>query len=98
MEVRFRNDCLDRMEVDAKEDCGFPPEVVTAFRKRMQMIRGAPDERDFYALKSLHYEKLKGSRERQHSMRLNEQWRLVIEIEGKGQEKVAVIVDIEDYH
>lgn len=97
MKVRFRNDCLNRLEIDAKEDCGFPQSVVTAFRKRIQMIRSAKDERDFYALKSLHYEILQG-RESQHSMRLNNQWRLVIEIEGKGENKTAVIVSIEDYH
>jgi proteic killer suppression protein len=98
MNVRFGNECLDRMEVDAEEDCGFSPAVVTAFRKRMQMIRAARDERDFYALKSLHYEKLKGDKSGQRSIRLNDQWRLIIEIEGKAEEKVAVIVSIEDYH
>jgi proteic killer suppression protein len=97
MEIRFRNDCLNRLEIDPKEDCGFPQPVVRAFRKRVQMIRSARDERDFYVLKSLHYEKLQG-RESQRSMRLNDQWRLVIEIEGKGENKTAVIVSIEDYH
>ena len=98
MEVRFRNKCLDRMEVNAQEDCGFPPAVVTAFRKKLQLIRSAPDERDFYVLKSLHYEKLKGNRKHQRSMRLNDQWRLIVEIEEKEQKKVAVLVGIEDYH
>jgi len=98
MNVRFGDECLDRMEVDPREDCGFSSAVVAAFRKRMQLIRAAPDERDFYALKSLHCEKLKGDRKHQRSMRLNDQWRLIIEIEGKAAEKVAVIVRIEDYH
>jgi len=97
MEVRFNNDCLSRLETDPEEDCGFPQSVITAFRKRLQMIRSAKDERDFYALKSLHYEKLRG-RESQHSMRLNDQWRVVIEIEGKGENRSVVIVSIEDYH
>jgi len=98
MEVRFGDACLDRLELDPKEDCGFAPEVVTAFRKRMQMIRAAPDEREFYALKSLRYEKSKGNRSHQRSMRLNDQWRLIIGLEGKGRDKVLIIVGIEDYH
>ena len=56
------------------------------------------DERDFYGMRSLHFEKLKGGRRHQYSMRLNDQWRLILEMEGKGHEKILVIVAIEDYH
>jgi proteic killer suppression protein len=64
----------------------------------MQMIRAALDERDFYAMKSLRFEKLKGARQKQHSMRLNDQWRLILEFEGEGATKVVVVCEIEDYH
>ena len=43
-------------------------------------------------------EKLQGSRQHQHSLRLNDQWRLVIEFEGNSPQKTIVIVNIEDYH
>ncbi|MFB3815548.1 MAG: type II toxin-antitoxin system RelE/ParE family toxin [Terriglobales bacterium] len=89
MEVRFRDASLDRLETDAKYDGGHSQGVVKAYRKRLQQIRAAKDERDFYALKSLHFEKLKGSRSHQHSMRLNDQWRLVIELEQQGPKKVS---------
>ena len=98
MEVRFRDPNLDRLETDASFDGGFPQAVVRSFRKRMQDIRAAEEERAFYAMKSLHYEKLKGNRDHQHSMRLNDQWRLVLELEGSGQEKLVFVVSIEDYH
>ena len=77
---------------------GFAAVAVSAFRKRMQMIRSAPDERDFYALKALHFEKLKGKRSHQFSMRLNDQWRLILEFKGKSPNKIVVIVEIADYH
>ncbi len=64
----------------------------------MQAIRGAIDERAFYALKSLHFEKLKGDRKHQHSMRLNKQWRLILELRRQGQQKVVWVMGIEDYH
>lgn len=51
-----------------------------------------------YQLHSLHCEKLKGDRSHQHSIRLNDQWRLIFELEGKGAAKVVAIVSIEDYH
>jgi toxin HigB-1 len=98
MEVRFQDDRLDRLETDPKYDAGFPQAVVTAYRKRMQFIRNAPDERDFHQMKSLHFEKLKGNRSHQHSMRLNKQWRLVIEFKGLAPNKVVAVISIEDYH
>jgi proteic killer suppression protein len=98
VEVRFADKRLDRLEVDPGYDGGYARPVVTAYRKRMQMIRSAPDERVFYGLKSLRFEKLKGNRSHQWSMRLNEQWRLVLELQGRGAGKVAVLVAIEDYH
>jgi toxin HigB-1 len=98
MEVRFCDDVLDRLETDASFEGAWSQAVVRAFRKRMQAIRAAEDERAFYALKSLHFEKLKGNRSHQHSMRLNEQWRLILEFDGAGKGKVVLVIAIEDYH
>ncbi len=98
MEAKFIDAILDRLETDPRFDGGYPPAVVKAYRKRMQLIRGAQDERAFYALKSLRFEKLKGGRSHQFSMRLNDQWRLIIELDGSGKEKVVQLVSIEDYH
>ena len=64
----------------------------------MQEIRAADDERVFYAMKSLRFEKLKGSRSQQRSMRLNKQFRLIVELEGEPPTKTVVIIGIEDYH
>ena len=97
MKIRFRDASLDDLESKAG-DAGWPPGVVKAYRKRLQLIRAADDERVFYGLKSLHYEKLKGNRKHQRSMKLNDQWRLVLEIEGNAPNKVVCIVSIEDYH
>jgi Txe/YoeB family toxin of Txe-Axe toxin-antitoxin module len=52
----------------------------------------------FYAQKSLRFEKLKGKRDHQRSMRINDQWRLILEIEGTAPKKTVRIVGIEDYH
>jgi toxin HigB-1 len=98
METVLADDSLQRLESAPAFDGGFGHEVVRAFRKRMQMIRAARDERDFYALKSLHFEKLKGDREGQYSMRLNQQWRLILEIEKRSNSSTVVIISIVDYH
>jgi len=96
VEVRFKDRNLARLETE--EQGGLDQAIVRAFRKRMQQIRAAPDERTFYALRSLHFEELRGNRAGQHSMRLNDQMRLTMEFEGKEADKVIVILAIEDYH
>lgn len=98
MEVEFADQALDRAEVDPSYDAGMAPGVAKAFRKRMQGIRAAPDERDFYAMKSWHFEKLQGARQHQHSMRLNERYRLILELVGQAPSKRVRIVAVEDYH
>lgn len=98
MDVSFKDRSLDQLEEDASYDGGFSDAVVKAYRKRMQQIRAATDERTFYALKSLHFEKLKGDRDGQYSMRLNDQWRLIIELHGQAPNKIVHVVEIVDYH
>lgn len=98
MEVRFATTDLKRLEEDPEFDGGFAKEIVRKYRMRLQFIRSAIDERDFYAMKSLHYEKLQGKRSHQHSMRLNIQWRLVVEIVKSDPKNLVAIVSVEDYH
>jgi len=98
MHPRFACSDLERLEADASFTAGLPPAVVTAFRKRMQQIRAATDERDLYQLRSLRFERLKGKRKGQRSIRLNDQWRLIMSIEECEEGKVVVIMEVTDYH
>jgi proteic killer suppression protein len=98
MEVDFADDRLDRLETDRDFDAGHGREVVKGFRKLMQIIRNAPDERDFYALKSVHFEKLEGARSHERSMKINKQWRLIVELVGEAPNKRVLVKAIEDYH
>ena len=98
MDVEFDNDDLDRLETDAQFSAGLSNEIVRAFRMRMQQIRAAVDARDFYASKAMHFEKLKGDRSGQYSIRLNKQWRLILELRGEHPCKIVGIVEIVDYH
>lgn len=98
MDVGFEDQRLDRLETDATFSGGFADAVVTAYRKRLQQIRAALDERTFYAHRSLNFEKLRGDREGQYSMRLNDQWRLVLVFRGSSPRKTVWIIEIVDYH
>ncbi len=96
MEVEFDDKDLASVEKDPAATVGHGNAVDRGFRKLMRVIRAAVDERDFYALKSLHFEKLEGS-DTVRSMRINKQWRLVVELRGRTPKKVGVIA-VRDYH
>ena len=98
MEVEFADESLDRLEIDLQFTAGFDGGTIKGFRKTMQIIRAAPDERDFYAMKGLHFEKLEGKRSHQRSMRLTKQWRLILELTGEAPNKIVRVIGIEDYH
>lgn len=98
MDVTFKDQSLDRLETDAGFSAGFSDTVVKAYRRAMEHIRAASDERTLYARRSFRCEKLSGDRKGEHSMRLNDQWRLIIEIRGQVPMKVIHILEIVDYH
>ena len=98
MDIEFINDLLDRLETEHGLTGGFPSEIVRIYRRRLQAIRAADDERDLYAFGSWRFKKLRGERSHQRSIRLNNQWRLVVEIKQAAPKNIMVIVSIEDYH
>lgn len=98
MDVEFEDSDLNRLETDREFTGGFGPDLVRQYRRRMQQIRAAKDERDFYRTKSLHFEKLQGSKRDERSMRLNDQWRLIVLLRGEAPDKTVIIVGIRDYH
>lgn len=98
MDIEFEDVSLRRLETDVSYDAGFDRSVVRAYRMRIQLIRASIDERAFYKLKSLHFEKLKGNRSSQYSMRLNLQWRLILKFKETVSGKIVVVISISDYH
>jgi proteic killer suppression protein len=74
------------------------PDLVKAYRKKMGLIAGAESELDLRNYKALRLEKLVGERSGQHSIRLNDQWRLILRIETDEQGRMLIIIEIVDYH
>ena len=98
MNVEFNSGDLDRLETDAAFTAGWETGIVSAYRKYLNMIRQAPDERVFWNSRGARFEKLKGDREGQYSFRLNDQFRLIITLDGSGRDKTVRIIEIVDYH
>ena len=98
MDVSFGDDALDDLETNPKAKTNWPESVVRAYRKKIDFIRQAKDERDLYAWKALRCEKLLGDRSHQHSLRINDQFRLIFEIRKGNPKNVIHVISIEDYH
>jgi len=98
LDIVIRDKVLLDLATNKNAKSGFPQAVEKKFRVRIQQIMSFVDEREFYSLKSLHFEKLKGDRSHQHSIRLNDQWRMILEFEGEAPNKQLIVVGIEDYH
>jgi proteic killer suppression protein len=99
VDIVFASEELDRLEVDRAFTAGLSSGLVKAYRSRINIIRQATDERTFYEFKSLHFEKLEGKRKGQYSMRLNDQYRLIMElVEQKPKNKKVKLIEIIDYH
>jgi toxin HigB-1 len=98
MDFQFKNrklEALYTLELGAE---AYPEAVVRAFFEVMVIIEAISDERSLYAIKSLHFERLKGKRKFEQSIRLNKQWRLIVRLEKDKEGKYLVILDLEDYH
>lgn len=98
MRFRFVDHKLEALYREEKGAERYERSVVKAFFRVMAIIANAPDPRDLRALKSLRFEKLSGDRDGQHSLRLNDQWRLIVILERDDQGHVVVVIEIVDYH
>jgi proteic killer suppression protein len=97
VQFRFADDELERLYTDRNYTAHYGLSIIKAFRKVIGLVKDAVDERDFYKVKSLHYEKLRGKRSHERSMRLNQQFRLIVELEGHGN-KTVVVISIEKHY
>ena len=98
MRFAFKNKSVELLYTERKGAHTYPPEVVNGFFRVMAVIRNAQDERDLRALRSLNYEALQGAHRHQNSLRLNRQWRLIVERREDEEGRLLWVVDIEDYH
>lgn len=97
MEVVFADATLELIETVDAGATRLPIAVIKSARRKLTLLRAAVDDRSLRTWKSLHYEKLKGDREGQRSIRLNDQYRLVFVL-SETEPLTVTVVSIEDYH
>ena len=72
----------------------FPQSIQQRAYRKLRMLNNAQDIDDLRIPPTNRLEKLKGSRKGQHSIRINDQWRICFEWHNGN----ATNVEITDYH
>jgi len=72
----------------------FSPNIKKIAQRKLVMIHAATNLEDLRIPPSNHLEALRGNRKRQHSIRINKQWRICF----KWEKNDAIDVEITDYH
>ena len=99
MLYRQTDKTLQRMETDPESTGGYSAAVADKFRMRIQQIMAAVNENDLRSSGPLHFEKLKGKRKHEYSIRIDKSFRLIFQIESAGEGlNRLVITGMENYH
>lgn len=98
MRIEFADDDLARICTDEAHRLRLPIAVIKGARRKLIQMHAARDERDLRNLKGLNYKKLHGDRDGQHSIRINDQYRIYFTLSGDEGSQTATIMEIGDMH
>jgi len=73
---------------------GFPADLVRSAQRKLFMIEHAMELRDLMSPPGNRLEALRGDRQGQHSIRINDQWRICFVWKTDGAHDVQIV----DYH
>jgi len=92
--IRSFKDSMTEMVASGKAPKGFPADIVRSAVRKLTMIDVAHDLEDLRSPPGNRLEALKGNRAGQHSIRINDQWRICFVWKDGGAEDVEIV----DYH
>jgi toxin HigB-1 len=98
MDIVFADPILGLIETEDAGQTRLPVPVIKSARRKLTVIRAAPDDRALRNWKSLHSEKLKGDRDGYRSVRINEKYGIVFSLNETTKPPTVTIIAIEDYH
>lgn len=94
MAIRSFRDALTRAVASGSVPKGFPANLGRPAIRKLTMIEYASELSDLQSPPGNHLEALKGDRIGQHSIRINDQWRICFIWTEAGAEEVEIV----DYH
>jgi proteic killer suppression protein len=97
MIVNFRDEWLRAFFVADTRSRNIPPDLESRLFRKLQMIDDARTDQDLRVPPSNHFEKLRANLAGFHSIRVNDQWRLVFRWNGGRGEAAGVYLDDHSY-
>lgn len=97
MIVNFRDVWLRAFFVDDIRSRNIPSDLEGRVFRKLQMIDDAATDQDLRVPPSNHFEKLRGKLADLHSIRVNQQWRLIFKWDGSRGEATGVYLDDHSY-
>lgn len=93
----FRDDWLRAFFVDDIPSRNIPADLEGRLFRRLQMVDDAMVDQDLRVPPGNHFEKLRGNLAGFHSVRVNQQWRLVFRWDGSQGEASDLYLDNHSY-
>lgn len=97
MIVSFRDEWLRAFFLDDIRSRNIPPDLEGRLFRKLQMLDDATTDQDLRVPPSNHFEKLSGKLKAFHSIRINRQWRLIFQWDGRTGEASGVYLDDHSY-
>jgi proteic killer suppression protein len=97
MILSFRDEWLRAFFVEDRQSRRIPPDLESRLFRRLQMIDDATCDQDLRVPPSNRFEKLRGNLAGFHSVRVNDQWRLVFRWDGSRGEAGGIYLDDHSY-
>ena len=97
MIVGFRDEWLRAFFVDDSRTRHIPPDLEARLFRKLQMIDDATTDQDLRTPPSNHFERLRGNLAGLHSIRVNQQWRLIFQWDGERGEASRLYLDDHSY-
>jgi proteic killer suppression protein len=98
MELLFLDPELERLAFDRDYQTNISTDLVRSYRRKIQTIISASSRSDLRAIRGLRLKKLKGNLKDQYSIRVNDQWRLIVIFASSEHGEVVSVISFEDYH
>jgi plasmid maintenance system killer protein len=96
MKLRFKTDELEYFYLTPLDNLAgklpFQKEIITQFKKKIQLLISVDSVDELRLFKSLHFETLKGNLTGEYSIRLNIQYRLIFSIEKEDSGDIVIEV------
>ena len=97
MILGFRDRRLKEFFAHDQASRDIPPDLGTRLFRKLQLLDDATSDADLRTPPSNHFEKLRGNLAGWHSIRVNNQWRLVFRWDGGKGEAMEVYLDKHEY-